>query len=212
MKVGEIEVVDVEQGSPEWFECRRGLPTASNFSEVMASGRDGGASKTRDLLMRKLAGEIVSGVNREDFRNGAMDRGNAMEDEVRSLYAMIAGVEPIKVGFVRRQMRYGIIGASPDSFVGDERGVEIKTAAPHLLIETLKADRVPPEHILQIQGCMMVTGRKYWDLAIGYTGMPLFRKTVRRDESVIARLDLALSVFYEELNELVAWLRAYGKN
>ena len=208
----EIEIVDCDQGSDKWFSVRRGIPTASNFSDVMASGRDGGISKTRDLLLRKLAGEIVSGVNREDFRNSAMDRGNTMEDDVRSLYAMISGVEPVKVGFVRRAMRYGIIGASPDSFVGDERGVEIKTSAPHLLIEILKADRVPPEHVLQIQGCMMVTGRKTWDLAIGYTGMPLFRKTIRRDESVIARLDLALSVFYEELNELVAWLRAYGKN
>ncbi|MDO8534236.1 MAG: YqaJ viral recombinase family protein [Xanthobacteraceae bacterium] len=211
MKIGEIEVIDVEQGSLEWFEVRRGLPTASNFSDVMASGRDGGISKTRDLLLRKLAGEIVSGVNREDFRNGAMDRGNAMEDEVRSLYAMIAGVQPTKVGFVRRAMRYGIIGASPDSFVGADRGVEIKTAAPHILIEILKADRVPPEHVIQIQGSMMVSGRKSWDLAIGYTGMPLFRKTVRRDEATIARLDLALSVFYEELDELVAWLRRYGK-
>ena len=35
-----IEIIDVEQGSPEWFKARVGLPTASRFSEILAEGGD----------------------------------------------------------------------------------------------------------------------------------------------------------------------------
>ena len=63
-KLGPVEIIEIdeiEQGSQEWFQIRLGIPTASNFSIVMASGRDGDESKTRAQYMRVLAGEILTG-------------------------------------------------------------------------------------------------------------------------------------------------------
>ena len=74
-----VEFFDVEQKSDPWFELRRGVPTASKFSVIMAEGKDGAEAKTREDYMERLVGELISGQVAESFRNEAMDRGNRME-------------------------------------------------------------------------------------------------------------------------------------
>ena len=84
----EMVMFDVEQGSAEWHECRRGIPTASVFSTVMAIGKDGGASITRTKLLHKLAGEIITEeVAPDGYWSAAMERGKALEDEARDSYS-----------------------------------------------------------------------------------------------------------------------------
>ena len=203
---------DCEQGCEDWFAARLGIPTASMFKTVMASGKDGGESKTRSEYMRKLVGERITGTVQEGYRGAAMERGNGMEAELRGLYSLISGNEPQLVGFFKRKMPSGyFIGASPDSLVGKHGALEIKSAAPHILIDILRADKVPPEHMPQVQGSMLVGGFGFVDLAIGYRGMPMFRRTVERDDAYIKKLTDALDAFNEELDKLERWVRNYGK-
>lgn len=203
-----IEIIDdCEQGDPVWMKHRVGILTASNFADAIASGE----GKVRGLLMRKLAGEIVTGLPREDYKGGAMERGNIMEPMIRDIFTLETGLETRRVAFVKRTMSWGVIGASPDSLIEPDSGVEFKSQAPHILIDTLKADRMPPEHRAQVQGSMLVTGRKSWWFAAGYEGMPLFKQRIMRDTSYIARLEVGLQTFHEELGEMVAWLRSYGR-
>ena len=54
-------VVNVEQGSDAWFSARLGRPTGSVYADVLAKGRDGGKSVTRQKLIVKLALELVTG-------------------------------------------------------------------------------------------------------------------------------------------------------
>ena len=206
--MSDIEIIDVEQGTPEWIELRLGLPTASNFHRVLA----GGEGTVRSEYLRKLAGETVSRLPREEYRGAAMDRGSEMEPELRALYEIVTGKKPTPIGFVRRKLKSGFVGASPDAFIGDNGVLEIKSASPHILIDIMQTGKVPPEHLPQTQGALLVTGREFCDLAIGYTGMPLFRRTIRRDPSYIARLEVALDAFNEELAAMVAWVRQYGKD
>jgi hypothetical protein len=56
-----MQIIDCEQGSPEWFAARAGIPTASEFHTVMAVGKQGGKSVTRVAYLNKLAGEILTG-------------------------------------------------------------------------------------------------------------------------------------------------------
>lgn len=204
----EIEIIDdVDQGSDEWYSLRMGCPTASNFADVMAKGE----GKVRDLYMRKLAGELASGVRREEYRNGAMDRGNQLEDSLRATFSIETGLSLRQVAFVRRRRPYGVIGASPDSLIAPNCGLEIKSAAPHVLIDILRAGRVPPEHMPQIQGNMLVTGATSWWLAIGYPGMPMFKRLIPRDSAYCARLEVALETFQQELDEMVAWIKNYER-
>ena len=96
-----IQIIECEQNTPQWYEARLGIPTASMFATVMASGRGGGESKTRADYMRKLAGEILTGEPMEAFSNSNMERGKIMEDEARDLYAFLKNCEPQRVGFIR---------------------------------------------------------------------------------------------------------------
>jgi hypothetical protein len=198
---------DVEQGSPEWFELRRGIPTASNFAAVMANGRDGGESITRGKLLDRLAGEILSGELAETFSNAAMERGKAMEAEARAWYerTRLANLKP--VGFVRRKLPSGrYIGCSPDSEVEGGRGLEIKTKTPELIVGMLKAGgaTAPKEFRAQLQGTLLITGWQSIDLVIFYRGMPVNPTfTIIRDQAYITELSSALEVFDFDLRQLV---------
>lgn len=213
----EVEFFDIEQGSALWFEIRRGIPTASRFALVLASGKNGGESIGRDKYMKQLAGEIVTGqIAEELFKSDAMARGNRMEPEARQWYerTRLADLKP--VGFARRTVRVPLgkdfcCGASPDSQVGQRKGLEIKTMAPHLLgdVKDRGAGGFPTGHRAQIQGTMMVCDWDEIDLVLFYTGWPnppVF--PVERDEAYIAMLKAELEKFDFELQRLVErWRR-----
>lgn len=198
-----LEIFDCEQNSDEWLRARMGIPTASMFATVMAEGKDGGASITRKTYLHKLAGEIITGEPCENYSNADMERGHQMEQEARDLYCFVHDAPLTRVGFVRR----GNYGCSPDSLIGDDGVLEIKTAAPHVLIECILADKFPAKHVAQCQGALLVTGRAWLDIAIYYPKMPLFVKRLERDETYIANLVRALDDFNHELGVIVGRLR-----
>jgi hypothetical protein len=123
------EIIECEQNSPEWLRARMGIPTASAFSDVLAKGE----GKTRRTYMLKLAGELITGEPMESFSNAHTERGHLLEEEARDLYTLQTGADIARVGFIRN----GRAGCSPDSLIGEEGGLEIKTKLPHLLIETI---------------------------------------------------------------------------
>ena len=197
---------ECEQGSPEWFARRMGIPTASEFATVMASGKGGGESKTRAAYLRKLAGEILTGEPMESYTNPNMERGKVMEDEARNFYAFEYDAEPIRVGFVTNFNA----GCSPDSLVGTAGGLEIKTALPHIQIERLERNDLPPEHRAQVQGCIWICEREHWDFVSYWPKLPLLRVRVPRDDGYIATINGAVDKFNDELAELVERIRHYG--
>lgn len=194
---------DIEQGSPEWFAARAGIPTASRFATVMAKGE----GKTRAEYMRKLAGEIITGELAEGFTTPHMERGKAMEDEARETYAFINGVEPYQVGFIRN----GDKGASPDSLIGTDGGLEIKTALPHIQIDRLERDRLPPEHKAQVQGNLWISEREWWDFVSYWPRLPVLTFRVYRDEEYIKTMSDEIDRFNDEKAALVERIRAYGQ-
>ena len=142
----------------------------------------------------------------ESFQNAHMERGKLMEDEARSLYEFMADAECERVGFIRS----GRKGASPDSLIGSDGLVEIKTKLPHLMIETILRGDFPPEHKAQCQGQLWVSEREWIDIAVYWPGMPLFVQRATRDEAYIHDLSDAVDQFNEELDQIVARVRAYS--
>jgi hypothetical protein len=199
-------ILTCEQGSPEWLQARAGLPTASEFSTVMAKGRDGGASKTRRTYLLRLAGEILTGEPAETYSNHHMDRGHTLEPEARTLYAFQADVDPEQVGFIVN----GPKGCSPDSLIGLNGALEIKTKLPALLIDVLLRDEFPAEHKAQCQGVLWVAEREWIDIAVYWPKLPLFVKRAYRDDTYIATMSAAVDQFNAELHETVERVRRYG--
>ena len=194
---------DIVQGSPEWFEARAGIPTASRFSTVMAKGE----GKTRSEYMRTLAGEVITGEIEESFSSPHMERGKLMEDEARETYAFINSVEPYQVGFIRN----GEKGASPDSLIGTDGGLEIKTALPRIQIDRLERNRLPPEHKAQVQGNLWIAEREWWDFVSYWPRLPMLIIRVYRDEDYIKTMSDEIDRFNDEKAALIERIRAYGQ-
>lgn len=201
-----IQVFNCDQGTEEWFRARMGIPTASEFHTVMASGAGGGDSKTRRTYMHKLAGEIITDQPMENYTNGHMERGHEMEDDARRLYAFMADAEIEQVGFIRS----GSKGCSPDSLIGESGMLEIKSKLPHLLIPILLRDEFPAEHKAQCQGALWVAEREWIDITVYWPKMPLFTKRAYRDETYIATIANAVKAFNEELAATVEQIRRYS--
>lgn len=194
-----IEVFDMEQGSPEWFEVRRGIVTASEFHTVMAQGRGGGDSKTRREYMLKLMGERLTGDPMYRYQNDHMQRGQGQEAEAREMYVFLSDLEPRQVGFIRN----GKIGCSPDSLIGDVGMLEIKTKLAHLQLEVLLGESVPPAHMAQIQGQLWVAEREWCDFVSYCPRLPLFTKRVFRDERYIEGIKKSVDLFEREMVTLL---------
>jgi len=196
-----LEIFDCEQNSPEWFDCRRGVVTASNFAAVLAKGE----GKTRSTYMRKLAGEIITGEVMESYSNDAMERGHVMEEEAVEKFAFIHGVSPKRVGFMRR----GRLGASPDRIIDQKTIMEVKSKAPHVLIECLERGTLPPEHKAQVMGQLYVSGAQKCHFVAYWPGMPLFHVEVTYDHDYCQMLERECGKFVEELDAMVERIRNY---
>jgi hypothetical protein len=203
-----MQIIDVEQGTPEWLAARAGIPTASEFHTVMAVGPKGGKSATRVSYLNKLVGEILTGEPMDSYSNADMERGKIMEDEARDLYCFTRDVEPQRVGFIRN----GDKGASPDSLLGTDGGLEIKSAAAHIQVARLLADELPSEHRAQVQGSIWVAEREWWDFCSYCPKLPLFVTRVFRDDEYIKRLAAEVERFNIELQQTVDYIRRYGRS
>ena len=189
---------DCDQNSDAWRAARLGVPTASNFAKILAKGE----GKTRRRYLLDLASERLTGEAAESYTNEHMERGHALEDDARQLYAFQHDAEPERVGFILSpDVR---AGASPDSLLGSDGLLEIKTKLGALQLEVLEQDRLPPEHVAQVQGQLWVSDRDYCDFVSYWPRLPLFVKRVFRDKQYIATLAQAVADFNGELDALVS--------
>jgi hypothetical protein len=202
-----IQIIECEQNSPEWYAARLGIPTASEFHTVMAVGKNGGKSLTRVAYLNKLAGEILTGDPMPTYSNSDMERGKEQEDEARDLYTFTATDDLRRVGFVRASSA----GCSPDSLVGTQGGLEIKSAAAHIQIERLLKNELPSEHKAQVHGSMWVCDRAWWDFMSYCPKLPPFIKRVYRDEDYIAKIAKEVELFNIELRQTVEYIRRYDQ-
>lgn len=193
-----MEIITCEQGTEDWFRARLGIPTASEFSTVMAKGKGSADSKTRKTYMLKLIGERMTGEPTESYTNVHMERGKVMEEEARNFYAFQTDNEPELVGFIRN----GEKGCSPDSLIGPNGLLEIKTKLPHLQLAVLLAGELPSEHKAQVQGQIWIAEREWCDFVSYWPSLPLFVTRVYRDEEYIKELSAEVDKFLSEMNDL----------
>ena len=196
-----IEIFTFPQLSLEWFQVKLGIVSAGSFSDVLAQGK----GKSRKGYMLKLAAEILTDEHRDTYQNKDFIRGIEQEPQARDEYSFVTSNSVNQVGFVKR----GVIGCSPDGLVGSEGGIEIKSVIAETQIETVIADKIPPTHKAQIQGCLFVCECEWWDF-VSYSPLLkaksknyIFIKRMFRDEDYISNLQVELLKFIGELDDLV---------
>lgn len=189
--------IDCEQGSPEWFEARLGVPTASQFGRILTAKtrKLGAGAETymNELLAEWLVGEPIGGDLAQ--QSGHVERGSIAEDSAVLYYQMQRDVETQRVGFaLDDERRYG---ASPDRLVNDDGGLEIKVPSAKVQIATWRGDT--SAHFAQAQGGLLVTGREWWDVLSFHELIPATLVRYERDESYLRTLEDALGAFSARL-------------
>ena len=197
-------ILDVAQGSPEWYSLRTGLPTASCLCKIVTS--KGEPSKQAKKYMYQLAGERLLGFSPKGYQNDDMLRGSELEAEARETYEFITDAEVKQTGFCFKDEQK-LYGCSCDGLIGDEGGLEIKCPSLSVGVEYLDKGKLPVAYVQQVQGCMLVTGRSWWDFLSYYPGLPPLLIRVDRDEEFIALLETALGTFCEQLDTTVERLK-----
>lgn len=194
-----MQILTMEQGSPEWLEARLGRVTMSELKTLLVNGKGPGGFGTGALsYMHQLIGERMTGELAEPFQgNVHTRRGHELEGVARELYRDATGeAEPQEVGIILNHD----VGYSPDSLIGDDGLLEIKTKLPKYQIEVLLSGEIPAEHIAQCQGGLWVSEREWIDFVSYWPGMPLFIKRAYRDERLIRKIADRLEAFYAEMD------------
>lgn len=194
---------DTAQGTPEWHAARRGIVTASVVGKLLTQTLKVADNETARGVIGTLVAERITGETEPSFMNDDMIRGVMHEPIARDKYAETNGVTVEQVGFMVRDFGGSRLGASPDGLVGDDGGIEIKCPRAKTHIATIVADRVPPQYMAQIQACLLVSGRDWWDYVSFRAGLPMFTKRVIADPTWHAAIVEAVAAFEQSAEALI---------
>jgi hypothetical protein len=185
---------DLEQGTPEWHEIRKGKMTASNATAIGNCGK-GLETYVKEIVRKEMSSKVEEELQRKDF-----DRGHELEPMARELYEMERGINVEQVGFIEYDE---LVGCSPDGLVGEDGGTEIKSPDDKVFFDYLLEgeNAIESGHIWQCQMNMLITGRKWWDLII-YN--PNFEKSmfifrILPDQSKFESLEKGFAVGREQI-------------
>lgn len=201
-----ITWLDVVQGSHEWIEARLGIPTASDFDQLITPKTRKPSGSAGKYLAQLLA-EWKLGRSVSDRETGWMLRGSKLESEAIGYYQFERDTDTTIVGFGLRDDR--MVGCSPDRLVGDKGILEMKCPALETHIGYLLDGR-PSEYNAQIQGILWLAEREWADFMSYCPGMPPFLERVERDEDFIAALEKAVNAFVARLLKAREDLTARG--
>ena len=201
----------MEQRSDEWFAARLGKVTASKVKDVMAKGRGGAPSATRQNYMMQLLCERLTGKREEGFTSAAMQRGTELEPFARMAYEIDKGVMTKETGLVLHPQIDGF-GASPDGLVGDVGLIEIKCPLTATHVATIQSGRHDSQYEWQMLAQMACTGRAWVDFVSFDDRLPEPLQYVcfrfERDDSRINDMEAEIRAFLEELAELERDMRS----
>ena len=193
-----MKILDIEQQTQEWYTAKAGLPSSSNFDKIVTTKGD--FSKQAQQYMYRLAGERITGERESTFQSAAMKRGCILEEEARVLYEMLTGETVNQVGLCIADE--GFV-TSPDGLVGDDGLLEVKCPLMATHVEYLLKGKLPMTYFQQVQGQLLVTGRKWCDFMSYYPAMKPLIVRVERDEDFINTLKDTLIGFCKELDIMV---------
>ena len=200
-----MRVYDFEQGTPEWLESRLGCPSGSGFDKLITA--TGKPSTQAEGYINQLIAELLTGETTYVKKTEWMERGNELEPRARDYYELATGNTVVETGFCKHdQLECGI---SPDGLIGDNGGFEIKCPSPPVHVAYLRAGVLPTKYKQQVQGCLWITEREWWDFKSYHPEMPALLVRVHRDEDYIKLLQAevekaceTIQTQYQKLKEL----------
>lgn len=186
---------ELEQGTDEWLEARRGIVTASVVGKMLTATGKVANNDTSRGIANLLSAERITGRVEPTFRSDAMWRGVIDEPIAREHYR--EHYAPVReFGFMVRDLGNGArLGWSPDGLVGGDGAIEVKSREPKIHLATILSNKVPAENVAQLQAGLLVSGRKWIDYLSWCGGMPMWRIRVMPDPAWFAAIEEAVRGF-----------------
>lgn len=184
------------QGTPEWFDIRKGKVTASH---AQAIGNNG---KGLDTYLNEVMAEYFSSAEKEQYSNIHTERGNELEPVARSMYELMNNVVVDQIGFCEYNE---FVGCSPDGLIGTDGMIEIKCPDDRVYFNILMNEKIDSAYDWQCQMNMLILERKYCDL-IFYN--PNFEKSMMTfrlvpDEVMFEKLKVGFQKAEEQIIKLI---------
>jgi len=196
-----MKILDCEQGSPEWEEARRGIPTASEFSSIITP-KTGKLSAGADAYIARLIAESV--VVEDGWAGNAWtDRGKIMEREACAWYAFNFDIEVRHVGIILNKGA----GYSPDGLC-DNGAIEAKCPKASSHVVWLMRGTLPDEHKVQCHAGLCIGELEWLDFVSYHPDFEPFVVRVYPDEYT-EKVDAALSSFLERYEDAKAKIHSH---
>lgn len=138
-----MKILDMEQGSEEWFEYRKGKISGTMLSDLYSKRGN------RKLGFYELIAETLA-LDPDD--ENRMERGKRLEDEAAQLFAQKYNKKLEYVGICVHDLYPKIIN-SPDRLIRNGKiypeAVEIKCLSPARHIQAIVENKIPDEYEAQ---------------------------------------------------------------
>lgn len=198
-----------DQRTEEWRQDRAGKFTGSRFVDVLARSKTDASKKLKawhDCVWQVVV-ERMTGQPMEEINAFALQWGKDVEPYARQAYELETGLIVSEVGFIDHPV-YAFAGCSPDGLIGADGGLEMKCPKNSAIHLQRFISGMEDEHIPQVQGCMWVTGRKWWDFVSYDPRMPekyrIFRHRYERDDEIIAKIESAVIEAEAEASKILS--------
>lgn len=197
-----MRVLDLAQGSDEWFRARLGIPTASQMHRILTPAHLK-PSKQADEYARELLAEYFIGETVVRHGSGFMTRGTDFEPYGRRYYGYVHNVVPEQAGFVLRDD--GLAGCSPDSLIGDDGILEVKVPSAKVHIEYLlnRGKSLRGSYFMQLVGNLLICERDWIDVMSWHPSLPDVTLRLQRGDpdvdKALASLSAALDTFVHHM-------------
>ena len=193
---------ELEQGSPEWFDARRGLMSASELSLILTPKLKIADNEKTKIHCFELAAQRLN-----NFTDPSWDGENAMRgwaDEVRARDLYTENFAPVReVGGMCRDFGNFKLWCSPDGLVGEDGGIECKSRLQKHQLRTVFENDVPEEHKLRVEAFLLVSGRDWIDYLSYSGGMALWKIRVEPDPEFHAAIMTACDAFETRVQEIM---------
>ncbi|MCC8492327.1 lambda exonuclease family protein [Xanthomonas citri] len=168
------------------------VPRAAGIAKALRGEPVGDYSEEAQSYAFRLAIERGSGEPLDEgFETHAMRRGHELEPFARAEFEVQTGLMVQRAGFVLTDD--GVFGASADGLIGGDDGIEIKCFIDPTRIRRFHVDNDFSEVFEQAQGCMWITGRQWWHIALycpalAYANKQLLWRRFERDDAFIENM------------------------